>query len=104
MDGHGSDEYVVLVGFTSIKPSIPHDHACEISPGEHPFIRKPTCIYYRELRLEKVSKVEQMVNAGVWRMGEPCDAALMRKIREGFGISRRLPRHFRGMLSEVISH
>jgi len=104
IDGHGSDQHVVLVGFSSIKPNIAHDPACEILPGEHPFIKKQTCIYYREPRLEKVSKVEQMVNAGVWRMCEPCDTALMRKILEGFEKSKRLPRYFRDVLSEIFPH
>jgi len=36
VDGHGPDPQIMLVGFTSIKPNISHDPACEIASGEHP--------------------------------------------------------------------
>jgi len=101
VDGHGSAPQALMVSFTSIKPGVPHDAACEISAGEHPFITRASSIYYREPRLEKVSKIEHMVRTGAWRVAAPCAPALTKKILAGFAMSKRLPRHFRLLLEEI---
>ena len=39
--GYG-DKHSLLVGVTTIHAAIPHDPACELYPGDHPFIRRNT--------------------------------------------------------------
>jgi len=100
-DGYGSALHALMVSFTSIKPGVPHDATCEIFAVEHPFITRLSSIYYREPRIEKVSKVEHMVSTGVWRASSPYASALTRKILAGFSVSKRLPRHFRVLLETI---
>jgi len=101
VDGYGTEPQVLMVSFTSIKDDAPYDNACEVSPGEHPFITRRSYVYYREPRLEAASKVEAMVGKGIWRASTPCNAELTRKILTGFRLSKRLPRYFNKLLEDL---
>jgi len=100
IEGHGTEPQVLMVSFTSIRPGIPYDDACEVSAGEHPFIARSSYIYYREPRLETASKVETMVNTGAWRASTQCKPELTQKILAGFKLSKRLPRYFKKLIED----
>jgi len=101
IEGYGTEPQVLIVSFTSIKDGAPYDDACEVSPGEHPFITRRSYAYYREPRLEPAAKVEAMVNTGAWRASTPCSAELTRKILAGFKRSKRLPRYFNKLIEDL---
>lgn len=98
LPGYGSEEQVVIVSFTSIRPGLPHDEACEVTNGDHPFIVRESCIHYREPRIYPAKVVQDKVESGEWRSHEPCSEELMRKVLDGFRKSKRLPRHYNEIL------
>lgn len=98
LDGYGSDEQVVLVSFASVHPQTNYDTACVVRAGEHPFITHDSYVYYRDPRVESVVHVNEMVERGVWTPHEPCPPDLLRRIINGFQISKRVPRYLRDLL------
>lgn len=94
LDGYGTSKQVVLVSFTSIREGVPHDCACEVAPGEHPFIVRNSYIYYRQPRIYSVADIEKRVNEGVWRTHAPCSADLFRRVISGFRKSELVPRMY----------
>lgn len=97
-DGHGVRPHVIMVSVTSIKPDFPHDPACVIRAGEHPFIRHDSFVYYREPRVEPVAHVQNMVDSASWMSQAPCSAELLERIRAGLLNSTRVPRHIKALL------
>ena len=100
LSGYGAEEQVVVVSFSSVKPGLPYDKACEVALGEHPFILKDSYIYYREPRIYPISVVQDKVNNGEWRTHERCNDILIKKVLSGFRKSERLPRYFDEILNE----
>ena len=94
---YGSGQQLVMVSLTSIKPGLPSDPACEVSPGEHPFIRQPTYVAYRYACIESVDHTMKMLQAGVWRLGGVVQPALLQRIVQGACASRMIPRLFKGL-------
>lgn len=103
LDGHGHQLHVIMVSVTSVKPESPHDPACIINAGEHPFITHESYVYYREPRIEPVAHVQSMVANSVWRSHEPCSPELLARIRSGLLSSRRVPRHIKKLLEQESS-
>lgn len=84
-----------MVSATSIRPGIPHDTACELDHGDHPFIKHPSFISYRHMRLEDQPHVEGMVEKSVWIPNSPCSPALLQRIVQGVCISKLTPREYK---------
>lgn len=99
LDGHGARPHVIMVSVTTVKPEYPHDPACVIRAGEHPFIVHDSYVYYRDPRVESVDHVEKMVLTSVWQERDPCSAELLQRIRAGLLSSTRVPRHIKKLLS-----
>ena len=97
-DGHGTKPHVIMVSVTSVKPDFPHDPACVIRAGEHPFIKRDSYVYYREPRIESVAHVQNMVDSASWMSQAPCSAELLERIRAGLLNSTRVPRHIKALL------
>lgn len=96
--GHGGQQQVVMVSVTTVKPDFPHDPACVIQAGEHPFIDHESYVYYREPRVEAVDHVERMIQTMGWQPKEPCSQALCEKILQGLKVSKRVPRHIKQLI------
>lgn len=92
---YGSAPQLALVSATTIRPGVPHDPACELYPGDHPFIQHPSYIAYRYLRLDPAPHVGQMVEQSVWTPHTPCSEALLQRILAGVCISKLTPREFK---------
>ena len=60
------NKHSVLVGVTTIHTGIPHDPACELYPGDHPFIKRKSCIFYAQARIEPSQKLIDGVKRGVF--------------------------------------
>ncbi len=101
LDGYGSVPQVVIVSFSSIKPGLPYDDACEVQSGSHPFITRDSFVYYREPRIYAASLVETKVHTNEWRQQGECSSELMEKILSGFRRSKRLPRHYNEILDAI---
>lgn len=97
--GHAQPPHVLLLSVTSIRQGVPPDDACLLQPGEHPFITRPSYIYYREPRIEPVSHVQNMIAQVVWQPKPPCSPQLLARIVAGLHKSKRMPRHILNLLS-----
>ena len=94
--GYGVNEKVLMVNAsTAYSATQPHDPACTLAAGDHPFIRHPSFIYYRHARLYDLTHVVNMVNQGVWTPHTPFSAEMLERIIAGVHSSRHIPREFK---------
>lgn len=101
-EGHTREDHVIMVSFSSIKPDLYHDNACEVEPGEHSFINRKSYVYYREPRIYRVSEVQQRVRQGVWKVHQQlCCQSLLDRITSGFRESKMLPRTYNEYLDQL---
>lgn len=84
-----------MVSATSVRPGIPHDTACELQPGDHPFVKHDSFIAYRYMRLEDEPHVVGMVGKSVWTPNSPCSPELLQRIVKGVCISKLTPREYK---------
>lgn len=99
LDGYGGNPQVIMVSVTTIRPDFPHDSACVIRAGEHPFVTHDSYVYYRDPRIESVEHVQAMVDQAVWQSKDPCSADLLRRIKAGLLSSARVPRYVKKLLA-----
>lgn len=92
---YGGKEQFAMVGVTSIRDGVPHDPACELNPGDHPFIQHPSYVKYRDLRVNSCAHVENMVGTTVWPPHHPCSAELLQRIVAGICLSKLTPREYK---------
>ena len=89
-----SDGLVLIVNVTTTysldKERV--DTTVSLNPGEHPFVRKPSYLYYRGAMSKKVSDLESEAKAGRLKMHTPCSQALLGLARAGVGASRHCSR------------
>lgn len=96
--GYGANEKVLMVNAsTSYAANQPHDPACTLDIGDHPFILHPSFIYYRYARLEDSAHVVSMVEQGVWTPHTAFTADVLERIINGVQISRHIPREFKAL-------
>lgn len=95
LDGYGHDLQVLTASITTIHEGVPHDGACVLAAGEHPFIKHASYIYYRRVHIDSLTHTQQMVDQGVWKPNDPCADALIEKIRAGLCESRLVRREIK---------
>jgi hypothetical protein len=93
--GYGSTPQIAMVSATTLREGIPHDPACVLEPGDHPFIQHRSFISYRHLRLDTDPHVGRMVDSAVWSRHEPCTPALLQRIVAGVCLSKLTPREYK---------
>ncbi len=93
-----ADQPVVIVSFTSYRED--KDQTCILQPGEHPFVRKPTLVYYEDTREVPNAHLEALAARGMLVRQENVTPQLLRKIRQGAADSRRIPLGCRKILAE----
>lgn len=99
LQGYGTSPQILLVSATTLRDDIPHDPACILEAGEHPFIQHRSYIAYRYARIDSAAHVEQMVARHVWIPKEACSPQLIDKIISGMQRSRLAPREFKKLLA-----
>ena len=55
---------VLLVNFSSVKPSVRFDDACVVDVGDHPYIKKKTFVYYDKARVATDRGLEKEISSG----------------------------------------
>jgi hypothetical protein len=79
-------ERVVIVSMTSYRAD--KDQACVLDVGDHPYIRKPTCINYIDAKVVSIAAIESLIASGKVSGHHRCSAALLTRIRAGIPDSR----------------
>lgn len=93
LEGYGPNDQVVLVSVTTIKPDAPHDTACVLQAGDHPFITHDSYVLYRKPEIRTVQEVDKMIETMGWQPREACTPAVHARIVAGLRTSRLLPRY-----------
>ena len=82
------DKHSLLVGVTTIHAAIPHDPACELHPGDHPFIRHRSCVFYAQARIEISQKLIDGVKRGIFAPQGMLVEDLFARVCHGLTLSR----------------
>jgi hypothetical protein len=76
------------------------DYTVGINPGEHPYVKKPSYIFYREAMTKQVSELESEEKAGNLMMRDACSAALIGLARSGVAASPHCTKKIRRFYEE----
>lgn len=87
-ENHPADP-VLIANLTSWRRD--KDDACLLHRGDHPFVRRKTCVNYRDSRGVPPEKLEEALARGLLIPRPPVEAPVLRKMREGAAISRFIP-------------
>lgn len=98
VQNYGQHEQMLMVSATTLRPELPHDNACVLNAGDHPFIQHPSYVTYRHARLDARAHIVEMVRSGVWVPHEPCSDDLAARVLYGMRVSRLAPREFKSLL------
>lgn len=82
---------VLMVSLSSIKSGVPHDPACLLYPGDHPFVKRDSFVVYQKARIEEADKVLRGVKDGKLVPQDPMDSAVFARICKGLEDSRLTP-------------
>lgn len=82
------DKHSLLVGVTTIHADISHDSACELHPGDHPFIRHRSCIFYAQARIENSQKLIDGVKRGIFMPQGMLAEDIFARVCHGLTVSR----------------
>ena len=85
--GYG-DKHSLLVGVTTIHAAIPYDPACELHPGDHPFIRQRSCVFYAQARIEISQKLIDGVKRGIFSPQGMLAEDIFARVCHGLTLSR----------------
>jgi hypothetical protein len=64
----------------SVKPNVPHDPTCLVSPEDHPFLQHASYVAYSKCRIEAAADVAKLVSSGYFTVKEPASEALVARI------------------------
>jgi len=79
----------VMVNLTTQRPH--SDTTTIIRPGEHPFVDRPTVVFYADARIVDVKNLEAALRQGVVRQHAPLSAELLRRIQDDLFVSDFTP-------------
>jgi hypothetical protein len=79
----------IMVNLTTQRPH--SDTTTIIQPGEHPFVDRPTVVFYADARMVDVNTLEEGLRHGIGRQYAPLSAELLRRIQDDLFVSRFTP-------------
>lgn len=83
---------VLLVPFDKVVPKC--DHSCLLSPGDHPFITRPSFIGYSFARNELLNHVAKCLANESYKQNHPAvSSAVLTRIQAGYSATTRVPRY-----------
>ena len=80
-EGIADRPVMMLASVSSIDPLYPHDPACELGVGDHPFIRHPSYVVYRKIKCVEAAQIDVMVASGQWPARDSASNALLHRVR-----------------------
>lgn len=89
----------VLVPITSTTGGARDDDACELKPGEHPFVTKPSFAFYERAQVWEAAVLQAMMAAGDCLLKRPVSKSLLNRIIAGATSSRRIDRRIRALIA-----
>lgn len=78
------------------------DDTCKLDVGDHPFIRKPSYIFYRKTELMNASDLDRGIEAGVFEQREEVSTSIYLRVRSGIIASPQTKRKYKRYAYDVI--
>ena len=91
-------DQMILASVTTIYPNIPHDPACVLQAGAHPFIKHASYVSYRHLRFDEPSHIDSMSAQGLFVAQATASKQLVQQVRAGLCNSRLADRRLKHLL------
>ena len=82
-------DHILIANLTSWRAD--KDQTCALQPGDHPYIRKRTCVNYADSKIVSENDIERLFQAGLLEKDAPIEMPLLDRIREGAMASRFVP-------------
>lgn len=83
-----NDERVLIVNISTLKEHAYYDRTCILDRGDHPFIKHPSFVYYREALISSRERLSFGVETGVLTPHDPFEEHVIEKVLHGFSISQ----------------
>jgi len=80
----------IMVNVTTQRPH--SDVTVILQAGEHPFVQKPSVIFYADARIVDARLLEQSVASGAFRVHAPFQSGVLKKVQDGVIKSPFTPR------------
>lgn len=96
----GAPPEVVIVSLSSDRAG--KDDTVKLGPGDHPFIRKPTVVFYPDTRLMAVPAIIAEIQNGQASFHADCSEDLLERVRQGLLASPATPRRMKAYVRERI--
>jgi hypothetical protein len=90
-DGAGEPCQSALVSISSVYQGKFCDKTCLLHPGDHPFVRRPSFVHYREAILLEIEKLVRGVNDGKLIPRDPLGTDVFARVCQGVMESRYTP-------------
>jgi hypothetical protein len=81
---------VLLFSVSTYTKSNKQDSACLLDVGDHPFITRPSYIYYRTARIERLSHLSDALDTGYFTRKEPISEDVFHRIVDGMYRSKAI--------------
>lgn len=89
----------IMVNLTTQRPH--SDSTTILQPGEHPFVVRPTVVFYADARLVEVRLLENGLRQGIGRKHERLSAEILHRIQVGLLVSPFTPEKIKRAFSEA---
>ncbi|MEI8309896.1 MAG: hypothetical protein WCH98_03980 [Verrucomicrobiota bacterium] len=80
----------IMVNITTQRPH--SDTTTILGAGEHPFIRKPSVVFYADARMVGTELLDRAIQSGSYRANAPFAASVLARIQAGIALSPMTPR------------
>ena len=93
----------VCVNVTTLRSH--SDTTCVLNVGDHPFVNRPSVIFYQDAREVDLALVERALTLGIKNFvctpHEPCSAVLLKRIRKGLIDSKQTPKGIKSLCKKL---
>lgn len=96
-DSADATPHVVVVSICSIVAGQNHDATCELGPGDHPFVDRPSFVDYSTAYIVAADKLIRRCRNGEYIRQPRVSSALLARIQEGMMRSRHSRPRPRGL-------
>lgn len=79
----------IIVNFTTERPH--SDKTVVIQPGEHPFVDRPTVVFYADARFASLAHLDAAIQQGIATRHDPLTPALLKRVQAGLLASTLTP-------------
>ena len=98
---HPQTHAAIMVNVTTQRPH--SDTTTILNAGEHPFVQKPSVIFYADARMVDARLLDQSIASGTFRTHATFQAAVLKKIQDGVMKSPFTPRKIKDAYTAAIA-